>query len=464
MGLLIDVPVENEITQMVSLQRNFFLTGETFSLDFRIAMLKKLKNALVLHEEEFFVALKNDLNRNECETYVFEISMIYNEISFMLKNIKKFAKKKSVGLKLVFFPSRGMIFPEPYGVSLIYSPWNYPLQLSLLPLIGSIAAGNCSILRLSEISINTTKLLASIINETFPENYIKAIYEGNQLNEKLLATKVDKIFFTGSVRVGKIIMAAAANNLTPLTLELGGKSPCIVDKTANLEIAAKRIVWGKCVNSGQTCVAPDYLLIHSDVKDEFIKYAKKAVYDFYGEKQLLSDDYGIIINDRNFRRLKNLIVTQKILLGGGVDERTRKMEFTIVEETDSENKLMQEEIFGPILPLIVFDDIQKAKSIIKSKEKPLALYIFSNDKKVVNDIVKNVSFGGGCVNDNIMQAADIELPFGGVGASGTGTYHGKATFDAFTHYKAIHIAHSSIDNSIKYAPYGNKIRKLKKLI
>ncbi|MEG2814000.1 MAG: aldehyde dehydrogenase family protein, partial [Oscillospiraceae bacterium] len=334
MGLLIDVPVKNEITKAISLQRKFFLTGQTLPLDFRISMLKRLKTLIAMHEQDFLDALKSDLNKPECETYAMEIAMINDEICYMLKNIKKLVKPKKVPLAMRYFPSKGRIFPEPYGVSLIYSPWNYPLQLSLIPLIGSIAAGNCSVLRLSEFAVETSKLLSSIINKTFPENYIFAIYEGEQLNEKLLSTKVDKIFFTGSTRVGKIVMAAAATNLTPLTLELGGKSPCIVDKTANLEIAAKRIVWGKCLNAGQTCLAPDYLLIHSSVKEKFVEYVKKAVYEFYTQQQLLCDDYSIIVNDRNFRRLKNLILTQKILIGGGVDERTRKMEFTLLEENN----------------------------------------------------------------------------------------------------------------------------------
>lgn len=452
-----------DITNLVKKQKDFFETNKTKDVNFRIESLSKLYEGIKKYEKQIMEALKKDLNKSEYESYMTEIGVVLSDLSFIKKRIKKWAKDKKVLTPISQFHGRSFIRKEPYGVTLIISPWNYPFLLCIQPLIGAIAAGNCAILKVAEDSINTSKVISDMIEDIFPKEYIAVVNGDKTVSSQLLEQKVDYIFFTGGVTVGKIVMEKAAKNLIPVTLELGGKSPCIVEESANLKLAARRIVFGKLLNSGQTCVAPDYLLIQENIKEEFVKYLKDYITVFYTNEPLKNESYTNIINEKHFDRLVNLIKGEKVIYGGDIDRESLKIEPTILDKVALDSTIMKEEIFGPIFPIITFKNIEEAKNIILKREKPLALYLFTTNKNVEKEILNEISFGGGCINDTIIQLATSRMPFGGVGNSGMGSYHGKYSFDTFSHEKSIVKKYNWIDLPIRYMPYDDLKMKLLKI-
>ncbi|KEI86513.1 aldehyde dehydrogenase [Clostridium botulinum] len=451
------------IRNILEKQKSFFDKGYTKDINFRIEALKKLKHNIKINENNIFKALKIDLNKSEFETFITEIGIVYDEINGAIKNIKKWSKPKKVKTPITNFLASSYIYNEPYGVALIMSPWNYPFQLIMAPLVGAISAGNCVLLKPSELAIETEKVIVKIIKDTFSDEYIGVITGGIEESTTLLKEKFDYIFYTGGINVGKIVMRAAAEHLTPITLELGGKSPCIVDKDANIDLAARRIAWGKFLNAGQTCVAPDYLVVHRNIKEKLISSIENYIVEFFGENTFESEDYPRIINERHFKRLEGYLKEGKIVSGGNTDINNLYIEPTIIEGINFENRIMEEEIFGPIFPVIEFENIDKVIDIVKNNPKPLALYYFSENKEKQEFIIKNISFGGGCINDTIMHLSTSTLPFGGVGSSGIGGYHGRASFDTFSHKKSILKKSNLIDVKIRYAPFKGKINLAKRL-
>ncbi len=441
----------------------FFEKGYTKDINFRIEALKKLKHNIKMNEKNIFKALKIDLNKSEFETFITEIGIVYDEINGAIKNIKKWSKPKKVKTPITNFLASSYIYNEPYGVALIMAPWNYPFQLIMAPLVGAISAGNCVLLKPSELAVETEQIIVKIIKETFSDEYIGVVTGGVKESEALLKEKLDYIFYTGGINVGKIVMRAAAEHLTPITLELGGKSPCIVDKDANIDLAARRIAWGKFLNAGQTCVAPDYLVVHRNIKEKLISSIENYIIEFFGENAFESEEYPRIINERHFKRLEEYLKEGKIVSGGKTDISNLYMEPTIIEGINLKNRIMEEEIFGPILPVVEFEGIDEVIDIVKNNPKPLALYYFSEDKEKQEFIIKNISFGGGCINDTIMHLSTSTLPFGGVGSSGMGSYHGRASFQTFSHKKSILKKSNLIDIKIRYAPFKGKINLAKKL-
>lgn len=453
-----------DIKDIVGRQRAYFLSQETLDVSFRLNALKKLKASIRDNEKDILDALKKDLNKAPFESYAAEVGLIHSELNDAIKNLHKWNRKKRVRTPLAHFKSSSYIVSEPYGVVLIMSPWNYPFQLTLAPLIGAIAGGNCAVVKPSAYSPCTSTVISKIIRSCFDEKYIAVIEGGREANQQLLKEIFDYIFFTGSVSVGKTVMEAASRNLTPVTLELGGKSPCIVDKDVNIDIAAKRIVWGKCLNSGQTCVAPDYLLVHRDVKDRLLNAMKECIVEFYGEEPCKNDEYPRIINEKHFNRLKKLLNNGKVFAGGDFNEVTLQISPTILENVKWDDPVMGEEIFGPILPVLEFTDLEQVIATVNSHPKPLALYLFTNSKEVEKRIVKSISFGGGCINDTLVHLATSYMPFGGVGESGMGGYHGKWSFDTFTHKKSILKKSFWVDIKLRYPPYKSTLSLLKKLM
>lgn len=456
----------NNIGMILEQQRNYFNTGETRDLKFRIDKLNILKKAIVKYESEILEALWIDLHKSEFEAYATEIGIVLEEIKFVVKHLKSWSKTKKVRTPLTHFLASSYIYSEPYGVSLIMSPWNYPFQLLMAPLIGSIAAGNCSMLKPSENSPKTTGVIIKIIEESFKEEFVSVVepYGGKEAAESLLKEEFDYIFFTGSVPVGKIVMEASSKHLTPVTLELGGKSPCIVDKDADIRLAAKRIAWGKFLNAGQTCVAPDYLLVHKSIKKELLVEIKGYIKEFFGENPEDSNDLPRIINERQFDRLVRLLGKGNIVIGGEHNKRERYIAPTVIDNITWNDPIMSDEIFGPILPVLEFEDLEEVIKIVNLKPKPLALYFFSNNKRNQEKIIQRISYGGGCINDTVMHVASPYLPFGGVGASGMSAYHGKGSYDVFSHKKSVNKKSNLIDVKIRYAPYNDKIKWLKKLM
>ena len=451
------------IRDMLKKQKSFFEKGYTKDINFRIEALKKLKHNIKMNEKNIFKALKIDLNKSEFETFITEIGIVYDEINGAIKNIKKWSKPKKVKTPITNFLASSYIYNEPYGVALIMAPWNYPFQLIMAPLVGAISAGNCVLLKPSELAVETEQIIVKIIKETFSDEYIGVVTGGVKESEALLKEKLDYIFYTGGINVGKIVMRAAAEHLTPITLELGGKSPCIVDKDANIDLAARRIAWGKFLNAGQTCVAPDYLVVHRNIKEKLISSIENYIIEFFGENAFESEEYPRIINERHFKRLEEYLKEGKIVSGGKTDISNLYMEPTIIEGINLKNRIMEEEIFGPILPVVKFEGIDEVIDIVKNNPKPLALYYFSEDKEKQEFIIKNISFGGGCINDTIMHLSTSTLPFGGVGSSGMGSYHGRASFQTFSHKKSILKKSNLIDIKIRYAPFKGKINLAKKL-
>ena len=451
---------EQEIKMIVSSQRKYFLSGSTLNVDTRIAALKKLKNSIIQHEAEIHQALQKDLGKSNFESYMCETGLVLSEISYMLKHIRSFAKEKTVLTPLAQFHSRSFKKPSPYGVVLIMSPWNYPFLLTLDPLVDAIAAGNTAVLKPSAYSPYTSEIIRRILSDCFDKQYAAVITGGRSENTFLLKEHFDYIFFTGSQAVGKEVMRQAAGHLTPVTLELGGKSPCIVEKSANLKLTAKRIVFGKYLNCGQTCVAPDYVYCDRSVKDKLIKEIKKQIQRQYGKQPLEREDYGKIINRKHFDRISNLIDTDKVIWGGKTDPRTLKIEPTVIDNATFGDAIMQEEIFGPLMPILTYDSLEEAIRNINSMPHPLALYIFTNDNGIARKVISQCGFGGGCINDTIIHLATSEMGFGGVGPSGMGSYHGKDGFHTFTHYKSIVDKKTWIDLPMRYQPYKKINEKL----
>lgn len=443
-----------ELKNVVEKQKEFFNTDETKSVGYRISMLRKLENVIKENEKQILSALYEDLSKSEAEAYMTEIGIVYGEIREALKNVKKWSKPRRVRGSLGTFPDKSYVYSEPYGVVLIISPWNYPFNLSFSPLVAAIAAGNCAVIKCSKESKNTSKIIRDIINKTFEEEYIYCVDSELDYDE-ILHQRYDFIFFTGSARVGKIIMSVASENLIPVSLELGGKSPCIIDETADIKLSAKRIVWGKLLNAGQTCVSIDYIVVHKNVKEELIKYLQKEIGLRYPDA-VNNKSYPKIINTHHYERLLNLIKTESKVIGGKSNDSERKIEPTIFPDVDFNHEIMRGEIFGPLLPIIEYDDIDKVINIIKEREKPLACYIFSQRKEKADHIINSLSYGGGCVNDTIMQLANSHVPFGGVGNSGMGSYHGKHGFDLLSHKKGIVKNKTIFDLPFRYAPFDLK--------
>lgn len=450
--------------EIIEKQQHFFAAGETKDLNFRRVQLKKLNAALRTHEPEIMEALKKDLNKSPFESYETEIGIVYGELRYALKHLSSWAKPRKERTSIMHFPSSGKVYKEPYGVSLVMSPWNYPFQLTMIPLIGSIAAGNCTVLKPSEYSLHTAQIVEKLVNETFPEDYVAVVRGGRAANQDLLKERFDYIFFTGSPAVGRVVMESASKYLTPVTLELGGKSPCIVDETAKIDLAAKRIVWGKLLNAGQTCIAPDYLLVQKSVRDPLLEAMKKYIEIFYGKHPETGEDYPNIINEKHFERLLGLMKDGKVVCGGEVNAEERRIAPTIIENVSWESPVMQEEIFGPLLPVKEFERLDEVLPEIIRRPKPLALYLFTTDRKTKQRVLETVPFGGGCVNDTIIHIANTHLAFGGVGESGMGHYHGKATFDTFTHEKSVVKKSNLLDINLRYPPFQNHLSVLKKIM
>lgn len=422
-----------------------------------------MKNIILASQSDIYSALEKDLGKCQIESYMTEVGITINEIDFMIKNIKRLSKYKRVKTPFIFLGGSSFIVPEPYGTVLIIGPWNYPFQLVMLPLAGAIAAGNCAVVKPSELSPNVSNVITQIINENFEKEYIVSVEGGVETSEQLLSQKFDYIFYTGSTNVGRIVMEAAAKNLTPVTLELGGKSPCIVDKETNLDNAAKRIMWGKLINCGQTCVAPDYLFVHKEIKDELIKRIISSIHELYGSDPINSEQYSKIINERHFNRLVALINNQNIIYGGQHNIEELKISPTIIYPVSTDSKIMQDEIFGPILPIMEYEDLNEVIEFINDRPKPLALYFFSNNKSNVKKVISSTSSGGVCINDTINHITNAYLPFGGVGDSGIGNYHGVATFDTFSHKKSILKNQIAFDFKLKYPPYKVSVNLMKKV-
>ncbi|NLW55200.1 MAG: aldehyde dehydrogenase [Firmicutes bacterium] len=454
----------------VAAQRKFFQSGATLPYAFRVKQLKTLYGAIKQNEARIIAALQYDLGKCPFESYATELSMVYMEIKHTLKHLKDWMKDQRVPTPVTSFGGQSYIHRQPLGVVLIMAPWNYPFQLSIAPLVAAMAAGNCVVLKPSRYARQTSALLARLIAAHFPPEYIALFEGGKEVNTALLENRFDHIFFTGSVRVGKIVLAAAAKHLTPVTLELGGKSPCLVDQTvgstADLEKTAQRIIWGKALNAGQTCVAPDYVLVHRAVRQDLIGAMQEAIRKFFGKSPLLSPDFGKIIHAEAFDRLQGMITAEKdrIITGGTSDRTQLKIELTLVDQPALDSPLMTEEIFGPILPIIPYERLTEAVEIIRSREKPLALYIFTKDKNLEAWVVNNLLYGGGCINDTIMHVANHHLPFGGVGASGLGSYHGEKGIATFSHAKSILKQTYAFEVPLRYPPYKERLNLLKKII
>ena len=452
-----------DFQNILSDQRNLFNSQKTKNLKFRKMYLEKLKEVLLKNEELLYDSIYKDFGKSKFDTFTTEISFVLKDIDYFLKNLNSLAKPKKVRTNLANQLGSSKIYPEPLGCTLVIGAWNYPYQLSLSPVVAALAAGNTCILKPSEIAENTMKAMAKIINENFPKDYFYVAEGGIEETTEILKLKFDKIFFTGSPKVGQIIYEAAAKHLTPVTLELGGKSPAIVTSSANFEVAAKRIVWGKFLNAGQTCVAPDYILVDEKVKDSFLDSLQSYIQKFNYHSD--SENYTQIINQRNFDRLVNLIDQEKVYFGGKTDAAKRYIEPTIMHDVTWNDKVMQEEIFGPILPVLTFKNFNEALLQIAAYEKPLSAYLFSDNSEEKEEFTTKISFGGGCINDVVMHLSNDYLPFGGVGNSGIGNYHGKYGFDAFSHQKAVLDRATWGEPDLKYPPYTDKkLNWIKKLL
>ncbi|MFB4166401.1 aldehyde dehydrogenase [Virgibacillus sp. JSM 102003] len=444
-----------QIEKLVKSQRDFFHNGKTLEYSFRKNQLKALKRMLKKYEQEIYRALKDDLNKSEHETLTTELGFLYSEIDFAIKQLKDWMEPEKADAPITYKGTNNYIYKEPYGVTLVIAPWNYPLQLAIGPAIGAIAAGNTVVIKPSEFTQATSSLLAEMLNETFNPCFFTVVEGAKETSQQLLEQRFDYIFFTGSSAVGKVVMQQASKHLTPITLELGGKSPAIIDKDANIDLAAKRIVWGKFTNAGQTCVAPDYLYIHEKVKPKLLKAMEKHIKIFYGKKPLQNDDYTRIVHKEHFNRLQAFLADGEVVYGGSADEEKLSIEPTILYNITWDHSIMQEEIFGPLLPMLAFTELDGVISELKQMDKPLALYYFGEKEKSQQSILKNVSFGGGCINDTLYHLANPHLPFGGVGSSGMGAYHGKYGFDTFTHKKSILKQTTKFDMPLRYP--GSKI-------
>ena len=451
-----------DIHEIVESEKHFFRTGVTRGVDFRIDMLKKFRKAIIENDELISAALKADLNKQPFESYMCETGLLLEEINFHIKRLKKWSKTRRVKSGIGQLPGKSYVCPEPYGVVLIMAPWNYPVQLCLMPLVGAISAGNCAVVKPSAYAPESSRVISKLIESAFPTGFVTAVEGGRDANKALLDEPFDYIFFTGSVAVGKTVMEAAAKRLTPVTLELGGKSPIIVDETANLPLAARRIAFGKVLNAGQTCVAPDYLMIEKSVEAPFIEEYKKALADFFPD----GDMSGMvrIINDKHFERVCNILDNSgSIVIGGTRDAETRFIEPSVLTGVPIDSPAMQQEIFGPVLPVLPYEKLDDCIDFIRSRPKPLALYIFSENKMNQEKVLNSCSFGGGCINDTVIHLASSHMSFGGVGESGMGSYHGKKSFDTFTHYRSV-LKQGKLDVKLRYFPYKSGKEKITRMI
>lgn len=449
-----------ELNKILEKQRKFFQTGATLSVDFRIEKLKLLRDVIKDYEQEIACALKQDLGKSPFESFMCETGLVLEELSFMIKNIKKLSAEKAVHTPLINFTSKSYTKAVPYGNTLIISPWNYPFLLTMGPLTDALAAGNTAMIKPSKTSLATTKVMGKIIRACFKEDYVFLADKDIDKARDLINQKFDFIFFTGSSAVGKEVLISAAQNITPVVLELGGKSPCIVDKSANIKLAAKRIVFGKFLNCGQTCVAPDYVLCHKSIVKELERELCVQTEKQYGSNPFQNKNYGKIINEKHFERLLGLIDKAKVLIGGKARKETLQITPTVLTGITWQDKIMQKEIFGPLLPVLTFDNIEEIIEILNNKPKPLALYLFSNDKYTIKEITSRVQYGGGCINDTVIHLATTQMGFGGVGQSGMGSYHGKAGFKTFSHTKSIVDKKNWIDFPVRYSPYKKIYLKL----
>lgn len=446
--------------RIIEQQRVFFNTGETFSYEFRKEVLKKLKDSIIKHETEIADALKKDLGKTATESYLSEIGMILEDISYTQKHLSSWMKPKSKSTPMTISPASSRVVNCPYGVVLVIAPWNYPILLSLQPLVGALAAGNCCVLKPSELAPASAEIIEKIVKEVLPEKYATVINGGVENSKALLEEEFDYIFYTGNTNVGRIVMKKAAEFLTPVTLELGGKSPVVVTRNANLRLAARRIAFGKLMNLGQTCVAPDYILVEREVHDQLIALLKEEIIKMYGARPLENMTYGKIINRRHYDRICNLIDKNKVVFGGTCDDDSLRIEPTILDNVTSDDAVMAEEIFGPVLPIITINNLDEAFRFIQQRPHPLALYIFTEKKAEEERFVNGLLFGGGCVNDVIVHLSNPNLPFGGIGPSGLGEYHGKSTYETFSHKKSIVKSATWIDMPLRYPPYTEKSDKM----
>lgn len=444
----------SRIEDVVKQQRAFFERKETFDVNYRIRYLKKLKETILEYQQDIYQALKEDLGKSVSESYMCEVGLTLSELSYQIKHIKKWNRPKRHRADLANFHGKSYSVYEPYGVVLVMAPWNYPFMLTMEPVIGAVAAGNCVVAKPSAYSPATSAIIKKILEKVFEEEYVTVVEGGRAENTELLEQKFDYIFFTGGVTVGRLVMEKASRHLTPVSLELGGKSPCVIDKTANLKLAAKRLAFGKYLNLGQTCVAPDYLLIDQEIKDEFLKIFIDTVKKMYGDSPLDNKDYGKMINEKHYTRVMGFIDREKVVLGGQGREDELRIEPTILDHVAAEDAVMQEEIFGPILPVLTYAKLEEAVKFIEERPHPLALYIFSNDKKVQKYFTEKLAFGGGCINDTVLHLATSRMGFGGVGNSGMGAYHGIQSFRTFTHEKSILKKYNWIDMPMRYQPYS----------
>ncbi|KAB1069102.1 aldehyde dehydrogenase [Tamlana haliotis] len=454
-----------DLGNLLKQQRDYFNSDETKAVSFRIEQLKRFKHVLKENEDLFYKAIYEDFGKSEFETYVTELSLVYHEISSYIKNTPKWSKQKRVSTSLVNFPAKSYIIPEPLGNTLVIGAWNYPYQLSLLPAITALAAGNTVILKPSELPTKTSAVMAELINSNFPKNYFHVVEGGVDVTTELLNHRFDKIFFTGSTKVGKIVYQAAAKHLTPVTLELGGKSPTFVLADTNIKMTAKRIVWAKFLNAGQTCVAPDYILVEKSIEIPFLEALKTEIESHYDQKYSDAPNYLQIINTTNFERLVKLIDQDKLYFGGNTNKDARFISPAILNNVAFDDDVMKDEIFGPILPVISFSNLDDAIQKVKDQPRPLSCYIYSKSNTKIKKILKEVSFGGGAVNDSLMHLSNSKLPFGGVGLSGIGAYHGKTGFDTFSHQKSILHKSFWLEPNLKYSPYSDmKLRIIKWLM
>jgi aldehyde dehydrogenase (NAD+) len=426
-----------EVLKILDEHKKFFETGKTKNVDFRIQQLRILRQAIAVNEELIINAMYEDLHKSRYEAFTTEIGLLYSSIRLITKNLKKWAKPQRVPTPLVFFGGQSYIYHEPYGTVLIIGPFNYPVNLIFEPLIGAISGGNCAVIKPAQMTPNVSKVVAKIIKENFEENYIRVIEGDRQATAALINAPFDYLFFTGSVSTGKMVMTAATKNLVPVTLELGGKSPCIVDETANIDLAAKKLAWAKFSNAGQTCVAPDYVYVHKQVKKQFLDNLRKYMLHFYGPNPKENKDFGRIVNEQHTERLAQMIDRDKVIIGGDYDIKNRYIAPTVLDRVSWDDAVMADEIFGPILPVLEFDNLETMIKAINRQSKPLALYLFTTNKAVEKKIIDNISYGGGCINDAFIQVGNPHLPFGGVGASGIGAYHGRRSFETFSHSKSI---------------------------
>ena len=449
-----------EIERMIAAQRKHFATGATIPVDARLSALALLEQAILAHEEEIYAALEADLGKSAQESYMCEVGLTLSELRYQMKHLRRWARPQRVRTGLANFPAKSFTIAEPYGVVLVMSPWNYPFMLTMEPLVGALAAGNCCVLKPSAYSPATSAVIAKLVEEAFDPGLVSCVQGGRAENTALLEQRFDYIFFTGGTTVGRLVMSKASAHLTPVSLELGGKSPCIVAADADLKVAAARVVFGKYLNCGQTCVAPDYVLVDERVHDAFVAEVRAQIASMFGERPLENPDWGKIVNEKHFKRLLGLIDPAKVVVGGGSDPERLRIEPTVMDGVTAEDAVMGEEIFGPVMPVLTYRTVDEAEEFVKARPKPLALYLFTRSASLEDRFLRYVPFGGGCVNDTIVHLATSEMGFGGVGASGMGSYHGKKSFDTFSHEKSILKKALWLDMPMRYQPYSQAKDKL----